>query len=161
MTGSVYIIEAENGRIKIGYTGGPARGRARGIQTGNACKTRLVATIPARLEQEKSLHAMLDQYHAWGEWYDFPPHIDAYIRSLFGIGIDSIPDWSEQVRETKRTVSERFSKLALARSASKHPRSTAIPPRRATASAMSGCGSGSIALASSPTERRGTAGESF
>lgn len=113
MTGSVYIMESETGRIKIGWTGGVVRIRARSIQTGNVVKTRLVAVISASLKQEKALHEMLEPYHLWGEWYDFPPRLDAYVRSLFGIGVDHIPDWSEQGPENKQTVSARISRSIL------------------------------------------------
>lgn len=112
--GYAYILESETGRIKIGWTGGVVRIRARSIQTSNVVKTRLVAVVPASLKQEKSLHEMLGTYHLWGEWYDFPPRLDAYVRSLFGIGVNRIPDWSEQGPENKQTISARIKRGILA-----------------------------------------------
>jgi hypothetical protein len=110
MTGSFYIIEAENGRIKFGWTGCKPLIRARSIRNGSPCPTRLVAVVESTIEQEKALHAMLAPWRLWGEWYQLSPPLEAYVRSLFGIGVDRIPEWSEIESEESLTISERISR---------------------------------------------------
>lgn len=68
MSGLVYIIEAENDLVKIGFSKDP-RSRLATLQTGSAGQLRLIATAPATPDQERELHRLLNSSRERGEWF--------------------------------------------------------------------------------------------
>lgn len=64
----VYMIEAENGMIKIGVSNSPEK-RARAILSASPVKTRLIAVFPGAFREELRMHKRFENCRAWGEWF--------------------------------------------------------------------------------------------
>lgn len=68
-TGVVYFIQAEDGPVKIGYTGRPIKQRLQALQSTNARRLRVLATFAANREVEHMLHVQFKRGRIHGEWF--------------------------------------------------------------------------------------------
>ncbi|MHB1015505.1 MAG: YozE family protein [Desulfurivibrionaceae bacterium] len=81
--GCVYFIRSEKTHaIKIGFTAGQVEKRLSSLQTAHPYKLQLLATIPGKLEYEKSLHAQFASHRLEGEWFEPHPDLLAFISLL-------------------------------------------------------------------------------
>lgn len=116
--GYVYVIEAQNGFIKIGYGESP-RNRATAVATHSPIPTRLVATIPATQRQEAEIHELFAAFRNHREWFRVEGPVVAFLEMVRGRGIASVPAWDAclyvgQV-ERRRRGAEIRSRLAKER----------------------------------------------
>lgn len=66
----IYFLQAgEGGPIKIGFTDKPINKRMATLQTANAEKLTLIATMEGDLEDEKKFKSLFKTYRLNGEWY--------------------------------------------------------------------------------------------
>jgi hypothetical protein len=72
MTGWVYFIACEPmGACKIGFTKAAPRARMASLQTGCPSPLKLLAAVPATIEEERSLHDAFRGLHIQGEWFRY------------------------------------------------------------------------------------------
>ena len=67
--GHLYVMQATDGRIKIGRSGNPNK-RRRDLETSSGMKIALIATFKGRGSEEGAIHALLHEYRRIGEWFD-------------------------------------------------------------------------------------------
>lgn len=96
----VYLVEAENGMVKIGSSDRPVC-RARLIASGNAAKTRLISFFRGDRADERALHKRFDDFRTWGEWFEVVGDLREYVESRRGLGVTHIPDWTAISREAR------------------------------------------------------------
>lgn len=76
--GWVYFIQAAgNGRVKVGYTGGPVAQRLRQLQVGSPVELRVLSTRPGTRATETALHRKLARWRSHGEWFEPSPEVMA------------------------------------------------------------------------------------
>ncbi len=71
----VYLIQAQQNYVKIGFTRDVAR-RLKTMQTGNPHPLKLVLSFPfdtkaEAMEMERLLHLKLSKWNIHGEWFDY------------------------------------------------------------------------------------------
>lgn len=110
----VYVAEAENGMVKIGFAGNPQT-RVRGICGGSPIRVRLVAAIPATSrKEERVLHVRFARFRAWNEWFWPADEMLEFVNRLRGVGVPRVVEWSEIVstfvarKEQSRIVGARI-----------------------------------------------------
>lgn len=64
-----YIRKGAEGPIKIGFTAGQVERRMAQLQTGHHEPLILLGTSPGTIEDEKSIHRELKDFHIHGEWF--------------------------------------------------------------------------------------------
>lgn len=70
MSGFVYFIACEPlEAVKIGYTSGKPRARMASLQTGCPSPLKLLASVPASLDDERRLHEAFTPLCIQGEWF--------------------------------------------------------------------------------------------
>ena len=67
--GEVYVIQAGEGAVKIGFTSGDVGKRLAVLQVGNAEELRVVLAFPGTTQQEAALHKRLQRFRIHGEWF--------------------------------------------------------------------------------------------
>lgn len=95
MTGSfVYIVEAENGLVKIGVSTDPTR-RAKDFYIHSPVLVRLVAFWPGSREDEQALHAQFSSCRNHCEWFRSGGALTAFVESKRGQNVPAIPEWND------------------------------------------------------------------
>ena len=79
--GYVYFAEAENGLIKIGYSG-DLNNRIRNLNGGSPIKIQLLASKPGTKNDEEKLHAKFKKYRKRGEWFEANSKLSDYIKEI-------------------------------------------------------------------------------
>lgn len=81
MTGFVYAIGDENGRVKIGWSGDPLR---RLDQIGSGCSSvvTLLGHIPATRVQEAEIQGLLKPWKVNREWFQLEGPVKAFVDML-------------------------------------------------------------------------------
>jgi hypothetical protein len=69
MTGYVYAIADDHGRVKLGWSSDPQR-RLVKARSDNGSKCELVGVVAGTREQERELHELLAPWRHRGEWFD-------------------------------------------------------------------------------------------
>ena len=77
-----FVLNADAGQVKIGYTEQPVEKRIRALQTGAGSELALLHTMPGTREDEKALHAQLAEHRATGEWFDYNDTVKGVIDTL-------------------------------------------------------------------------------
>jgi hypothetical protein len=79
--GNVYFIQAGD-RVKIGFAKDVAARLAQ-LQTGNACRLKLLAVIPNGSHAlERRLHAFFAEHRVRNEWFQFSGNMATLIKSI-------------------------------------------------------------------------------
>lgn len=78
-----YIISAETGRMKIGYTKGDPKKRLKSLQTGSPTKLDIVAVHPGDLKTEADLHRQFSTDRTHGEWFDVSDDLLVHIAEIY------------------------------------------------------------------------------
>lgn len=84
----VYVVEAENGLVKIGFASSPKE-RLRALQTGSPLKLRLrrFLKIPDAPVAERGLHERFRKHRVHGEWFSISAReAAAAVDELAGVG---------------------------------------------------------------------------
>lgn len=68
--GFVYFVAAENGPVKIGWTGKDAEARVRDLQVGNPYPLTLAALTTGGRRWEEEFHRWFQPWRMNGEWFD-------------------------------------------------------------------------------------------
>jgi hypothetical protein len=72
VSGFVYFIACEPlGAVKIGYTGGNPYARMASLQTGCPSPLKMLAFVPASLDDERRLHDSFAPLGIQGEWFRY------------------------------------------------------------------------------------------
>lgn len=90
----VYVVEAENGLIKIGASAKPIE-RARGICANSPIKCRLIISIAGIREDEQKIHAQFLEHRAWSEWFRKEGAVRQFVDEHRGQGVERIVEWAE------------------------------------------------------------------
>lgn len=90
----VYVVEAENGLIKIGCSEWPDR-RLQLIRTHTPLHTRLLAMWQGDRREEGALHKRLRAQGHHSEWFRIDGPVLDFVAEVRGRGLDRIEEWSE------------------------------------------------------------------
>ena len=104
-TSAVYVIEAENGMVKIGQSNNPAA-RLRCINLHSPVRCRLIAVMDGKKADELSLHRRFSDFRAHNEWFHMMGGVFEFVASVSGRGVDRIPEW-EEITIGSRSLEER------------------------------------------------------
>jgi hypothetical protein len=88
--GQVYVVEAQCGLIKIGYSRWP-ESRAEAICRLSPSPVRLIAKWPGQMRDELSIHDKLASYRSHNEWFRIEGEAAAFVREVFGRGLVAPP----------------------------------------------------------------------
>jgi hypothetical protein len=112
----IYLIEAEIGFVKIGYSHQP-RVRLQTMAGTSVCPLRLIAQWPGGSAEEKALHERFANYRLHGEWFQISGALAAFVLEVWGCGVPSIPRWPDKSpaarEQRKRDVAARRSETHL------------------------------------------------
>ena len=92
--GFVYVLEAENGLVKIGYSVTPEK-RERISQTHSPVRVRMIAFWKADQDEEFDLHRRFEDYREHGEWFRYVGEIAAWVDRVRGTNVLQITQWSD------------------------------------------------------------------
>lgn len=109
----VYLIEAENGLVKIGK-GQKVEDRVRSVRLHSPVRCRLIAAWFGDAEDERVLHEHFACARAHGEWFRMEGGFAAYVESRRGLNVSHIPSWTDLA--FGRRGEFRKERVALARS---------------------------------------------
>ena len=90
----VYIIEAQNGLIKIGTAQDP-KARLAQVRTHSPVKARLVAVWLGDSNQERELHTLFRRWWSHCEWFRCEGAVARFVEMVRGRGVKSVPEWSD------------------------------------------------------------------
>ncbi|WP_210381148.1 GIY-YIG nuclease family protein [Microvirga zambiensis] len=113
----VYVVEAQNGLVKIGCSRVP-ESRAALISAHSPVLARLIAKWPGSQAEERELHARFSEYRHHNEWFSLVGPVAAFAAEVRGKDVE-IPGWdclmSLAEHERKLQRSERASRRARER----------------------------------------------
>lgn len=90
----VYVIQARNGAIKIGFSAEPHK-RLAAIRTHSPLPVRLIAILgPGTHREERALHDRFDHCRSHAEWF-VGPDIGAFSLEIMGRGLSLIENWAD------------------------------------------------------------------
>lgn len=110
----LYLIEAENGLVKIG-SGQYPTDRAATCRTHSPIPTRLIAAWPGSFAEEFELHRRFAADRSHGEWFVVRGALADFVADHFGKGLNRVDTWIEAkhaaavnagLRERRRSRSE-------------------------------------------------------
>jgi hypothetical protein len=93
-TPSVYLIEAENGLVKIGFGAEPAQ-RAASVRLHSPVLTRLIAHWPADRAEGVELHERFESVRQHGEWFRPEGLFAQFVSQRRGLNVAEIADWQD------------------------------------------------------------------
>lgn len=103
MTGYVYVLKAENGHIKFGFTKTPDR-RISGLKNSNGGAIEVLHVIPGTLAQERHIHNTLKPHAVRGEWYHDTDEVRAFIGLVSRNELPDIEHWRAGERELSQDI---------------------------------------------------------
>jgi len=124
MTGFVYLIECQSGRVKIGCSEDPLY-RVEAIARATSYPVRVIAMWPGNIGKERALHHRFSEFRCYREWFEVHGALAEFVSQMRGHGVSSIaawpvfggPDAQERERDRRRRQSEALRALAVARRA--------------------------------------------
>lgn len=112
----IYLIEAENGRLKIGRSA-LVRDRVTAVRTHSPVRTRLIAMWLGGEAEEAELHRTYAPFRRHGEWFEISGDLAAFVRRVRGLNVPDIPSWDELRFEARASFQKR--RTAVAREAAR------------------------------------------
>jgi hypothetical protein len=103
MTGYIYVLKAENGHIKFGFTKTPDR-RISGLKSSNGGAIEVLHIIPGTLAQERHIHNTLKPHAVRGEWYHDTDEVRAFIGLVSRNELPDIEHWRAGERELSQDI---------------------------------------------------------
>lgn len=91
---SVYVIESENGMVKIGQSCNPVS-RLKSINLHSPVRCRLIAIMDGKKADELALHSRFAEFRGHHEWFHKAGAVVEFVASVHGIGVGQIPDWPD------------------------------------------------------------------
>lgn len=122
----IYVIQAENGAIKIGSTANP-KYRFSALQFASPLQLRLIAILPGSSREERSLHAKFEKSRRHNEWFAPDVEIVRFVGEVWGHGLDRVEEWITDFSELRRTRKE----VSRTRRQAAHKRNWSDPDFRA------------------------------
>lgn len=92
MTGFIYLIEAEVGRVKIGFSHCP-KTRLATMSVSSVCPLRLIAQWPGCRRDEQALHKQFSDFRRHGEWFLVSGELATFVAESRGRGVAPVPNW--------------------------------------------------------------------
>ena len=108
---SVYLIEAQNGLVKIGRAV-VVRDRVTTVRTHSPVLTRLIATWPGGEPEEAELHRRFADHRRHGEWFEVRDVLAQFIEQMRGRNVADIPAWDELLVIAREAFGARRNMLA-------------------------------------------------
>jgi repressor LexA len=102
----IYLIEAENGLIKVGRAITPGD-RVKAVRTHSPILARLIAQWPGGEAEEAALHVEFAEFRRHGEWFDSKGRFGSFAEGRRGLGVDTIPAWGDLIFAARREYWER------------------------------------------------------
>lgn len=90
----VYLIQAQNGVVKIGCAQIPEQ-RLAAVKTHSPVPVRLIAVWPGDFAEERAFHKRFDACRSHLEWFRVEGELLAFIAEKQGVGLDRILGWHE------------------------------------------------------------------
>lgn len=90
----IYLIEAENGWVKIGHAIS-VFDRASAVRTHSPLRTRLIAWWPGGGADERDLHEQFAGHRQHGEWFRPEGAFGAFVSERRGLNVADIPEWDD------------------------------------------------------------------
>jgi hypothetical protein len=87
----IYVIEAQNGRVKIGVSSAPQR-RALTVHQYSPVPCRLIAVWLGDWSDERALHERFADHRVHCEWFRLEGPLAAFVDSVRGTGM-TVGDW--------------------------------------------------------------------
>lgn len=110
----VYLIEAQNGLVKIGSSICPTS-RLLATRTHSPVLVRLIAMWPGNRADEYELHARFEEYRSHSEWFKIEGEIIKFVDTYRGIGVQSVEDWDRNMYYNRNIIrQETNQKLSVA-----------------------------------------------
>lgn len=106
----IYLIQAENGYIKIGSADDPHR-RFKCYPASSPLQLRLIAILPGKTKDELQLHRRFDACRRHSEWFFPDGEMTKFVAEVWGQGLDAVADWAVDYRAA-REESKRRGRLA-------------------------------------------------
>ena len=104
----IYVIQAENGFIKIGCSNFPTT-RFSGIQFNSPLQLRLIAIFLGDKRDEHALHARFDSSRRHNEWFAPDEDILRFCNAVWGRGLDcAVSEWITDFKIIRTTRREAF-----------------------------------------------------
>lgn len=122
----IYIVQAENGFIKIGSASNPVY-RFSALQFASPVQLRLIAILPGSYKEERALHVRFEKSRRHNEWFAPDGPVVQFLAEVWGHGLDAVQDWVTDFELLRRTREE----VARARRIGSHKRNWADPEFRA------------------------------
>lgn len=90
----IYLIEAQNGLVKIGIAQ-KVRDRFQATRLHSPVLTRLIAFWPGSQLDENALHERFRAFRDHGEWFVLRGELAAFVERSRNVGVDHIPTWGD------------------------------------------------------------------
>lgn len=114
----VYLIESQNGLVKIGCSQWPKQ-RETMINQHSPVPARLVACWPGRQADERVLHRKFHAHRNHNEWFRIEGELTSFVEASRGLGVDRVATWDELtiagIEQRNQDVSARLSAMSKAR----------------------------------------------
>src|SRR5690554_456689 len=110
MSGFVYLIRSNSGLYKVGYSTQPQR-RLISLQTGSPYQLSMIGYVPATIQQERELHALLAPWRVAGEWFQECAGIHLFA-SLFTTPVTAVHPiiaYAKANRRSMQSIADRAS----------------------------------------------------
>ena len=106
----IYVIQAENGMVKIGCSKHPVT-RFAAIQFNSPLQLRLIAVLDGNGADERALHARFDHSRRHNEWFVPDREVILFLADAWGKGLpNDVAEWItdfRSIRTTKREATAR------------------------------------------------------
>lgn len=124
----IYVIQAENGMVKIGCSKLPHY-RFPSIQFNSPLQLRLIAIFDGNGTDERALHKRFDRSRRHNEWFAPDHDVIQFLADIWGKGLpEPVAEWItdfSSIRETKREATRRRLSAAAHRGWAKRPHAEA------------------------------------
>ena len=97
----IYLIEAQNGLAKIGYSRSPHE-RALHVMSHSPIGARLIAYWPGNKADEARLHEIYAEYRSHREWFRIEGLFQEFVERNRGRGVKRIPERDAVLAPTDR-----------------------------------------------------------
>lgn len=103
----IYVIQAENGYVKIGSSQMPFV-RMDAMQFASPLQLRLIAIFPGDYRDERKLHDKFASSRRHNEWFAADGEVVKFVAEVWGRGLPLVEDWVtdfDLLRQTKKQAS--------------------------------------------------------
>lgn len=116
----IYVVEAQNGVLKIGSSAVPHE-RAATINQHSPVPCRLVAMWPGDSGDESALHKQLAPYRSHCEWFRIEGPVAEFLECARGTGLVEIRPWSSPATHAAAAAQGQLKRAAVRKARSLRP----------------------------------------